>query len=65
MSSINLEKVLTMTESELEELNKKIKKQMIKKFVINIATGVVVHFAVGFIINMIDTKKNETEEPTE
>jgi hypothetical protein len=65
MSSVQLDKVLNMSEAELEELNKKLKKQMIKKFLINIASGVVVHFAVGFIINMIDSKKKDTEEPTE
>ncbi len=56
-----MEKVMNMSEAELEELNKKLKRQMIKKFVINIATGVAVHFAASFIINMIETKKEQKE----
>jgi len=59
--SPNMEKVMNMSEAELEELNKRLKRQMIKKFIINVTTGVVVHFAVGFIINMIDSKKEQKE----
>ena len=61
MSATPLETVMTMTETELADLQKNIKKQMIKKFIINVATGVVVHFAVGFVINMIDSKKEDKE----
>lgn len=65
MTETTMDKVLTMSESELEELQKNIKKRMIKKFVMNIATGVVVHFAVGFIVNMIDSKKEDHEDTEE
>lgn len=59
-----VEKVMTMTESELAELNKKLKRQMIKKFITKVATGVLVHFAIGFVITMIESKKDK-EEPNE
>lgn len=62
MSEIAMDKVLTMTEAELEVLQKNIKKRMIKKFIINIATGVVAHFAVSFIVGLLENKKNEQEE---
>jgi thiosulfate reductase cytochrome b subunit len=65
MSATPLETVMSMSEAELALLQKRIKRQMIKKFVINIATGVAVHFAVGFIINMIDSKKEDNKELTE
>jgi len=52
-----LENVLTMTEEELEALNKKLKRRMITKFVINVVTGVAVHFAAQFVINMVEQKK--------
>jgi hypothetical protein len=56
-----MEKVMNMSETELEELNKKLKRQMIKKFITKVATGVLVHFAIGFVINMIETKKDKKE----
>lgn len=60
-----LETVLTMTEEELEALNKKIKKRMIAKFAINVATGVIVHIAAKFIIGAIEQKKENAKEITE
>lgn len=57
-----LENILTMNEEELEELNKKMKKRMIKKVLISIGTSVVVHFASEFIIAAIDKKRNEKHE---
>lgn len=65
MSKTPLETVMNMSESELEELNKKLKRQMIKKFIINVATGVLVHFTAAFVINMVESKKNDQKELTE
>lgn len=62
MSEIAMDKVLTMTEEELEVLQKNIKKRMIKKFIINVATGVVAHFAVSFVVGLIDNRNKEDEE---
>ena len=60
-----LETVLTMSEEDLEALNKKIKKRMIAKFAINVATGVVVHIAAKFIISAIEQKKENAGELTD
>jgi hypothetical protein len=54
-----IENLMNMNETELAELNTKLKKRAVKKFLMKIASGVVIHFAVGFIITMIETKQEK------
>lgn len=60
-----LENILTMSEEELEELNKKMKKRLVKKALIAVGTSVAVHFASEFIIAMIEKKRAEKHKITE
>lgn len=60
--STPLENILTMSEEELADLNKKMKKRMIQKALIALGTSVAVHFASEFIIHMIDQKREKKHE---